>query len=324
MIPIRDEQVTRVKPVATYVIIFITSLVFIRQLAAGLGNEAVAYTFGFVPAKYTVQQLSSYFSLLNKLISPVTYMFLHGSFWHFAGNMWFFYIFADNIEEELGPVRFVAFYLACGVMAAFFHFLLNLSSPVPTIGASGAIAGVMGAYFLLHPNNKILTVIPILIFPIFVRIPAFIFLGIWFFFQFINATGQSSESSIAWWAHVGGFLTGMIFIGLNKKLPETGFSEKLDRFTRKKRSPRLQVITPLAGSSDMDLYGTIQLTSLEALTGTRKLVTIPWGFKRNVYRVAVPAGVRNGARLRLKGMGKTLPGQPPGDFFLRVDIKNTI
>ncbi len=324
MIPLRDEQVSTVRPVATYIIICITSLVFFRQLAEGLNNEAVVYTFGFVPAKYTVSRIGSYFSLFNKLVSPVTYMFLHGGFWHFVGNMWFFYIFGDNIEEELGSVRFGVFYIACGIMAALFHFLLNVSSPVPTIGASGAIAGVMGAYFLLHPNNKILTVIPVLIFPIFVRIPAFVFLGIWFLLQFINATGRSSESNIAWWAHVGGFLTGMILIGINKKLPDTGLRERIDRFTRKKHSPRLQVITPVAGDSDMDMYGTIQVTSLEALTGTKKLVTIPWGFKRSVYRVVVPPGIRNGTLLRLKGMGKSIPGRPPGALFLRVDIKNAI
>ena len=112
---------------------------------------------------------------------------------------------------------------------------------MPTIGASGAIAGVMGAYFLLHPRNKILTLIPVFIFPLFVSIPAFIFLGIWFFLQFINATGHGAGAGIAWWAHIGGFLSGMALIGLNTKLPKTGFSEKVDRYTIKKRSPKLHV-----------------------------------------------------------------------------------
>ncbi|MGD9823997.1 rhomboid family intramembrane serine protease [Desulfobacter sp.] len=325
MIPLRDEQETEASPVATYTIIFITSLVFVWQMITGIDDQAVAYTFGFVPAKYTMAQMAAYFSRLNKLSSPFTYMFLHGGFWHLIGNMWFLFIFGDNIEQELGPFRFTVFYLVCGLLAAVFHFLLNHSSAVPTIGASGAIAGVMGAYFLLHPGNKILTLIPVLIFPLFVRIPAFIFLGIWFFLQFINATGQGGGAGIAWWAHIGGFLSGMALIGMNTKLPKTGFRERIDRYTRKKRSPRLQVITPGEGpAGGSDLYGTIALTSLEALTGTKKLVTIPWGFRKSVYRVVVPAGIRHGSMLRLKGMGKFLPDMPPGDLLLRVNIKNAI
>ncbi|WP_020588938.1 rhomboid family intramembrane serine protease [Desulfobacter curvatus] len=325
MIPIRDEQETTATPVATRSIIFITSLVFVWQLITGIDNQAVSYSFGFVPAKYTVAQMGAYFSWLNKLLSPFTYMFLHGGFWHFIGNMWFLYIFGDNIEQELGPFRFITFYLVCGLLAAFFHFLLNYSSSVPTIGASGAIAGVMGAYFLLHPGNKILTLIPVFIFPLFVSIPAFVFLGIWFFIQFFNATGPGAGAGVAWWAHIGGFLSGMALIHLNAKLPTAGVSEKIDKYTVKKRSPRLHVITPGASpSGGSDLYGTIVLTSLEALTGTKKLVTIPWGFKKSVYRVVVPAGIRRGSMLRLKGMGKSTPGMPPGDLLLRVDIKNAI
>ena len=325
MIPLRDEQETTCCAVATYTIIFITSLVFVWQMMTGIDDQAVAYTFGFVPAKYTMTQMAAYFSWLNKLSSPFTYMFLHGGLLHFIGNMWFLYIFGDNIEQELGPFRFIAFYLVCGLLAAFFHFLLNHSSAVPTVGASGAIAGVMGAYFLLHPKNKILTLIPVFIFPLFVSIPAFVFLGLWFFIQFINATGQGAGAGIAWWAHIGGFLSGMALIGVNTKLPKTGFSERIDGYIQKKRSPRLHVITPEADpSGGSDLYGTIALTSLEALTGTKKLVTIPWGFKKSVYRVVVPAGVRRGSMLRLKGMGKSIPGLPPGDLLLRVDIKNAI
>lgn len=325
MIPLRDEQDTTSCAVATCSIIFITSLVFVWQMIFGIDSQEIAYRFGFVPAKYTMAPIVTY-SLLNKLYSPFTYMFLHGGFWHFIGNMWFLYIFGDNIEQKLGPFRFIAFYLVCGLLAAVFHFLLNHSSGVPTIGASGAIAGVMGAYFLLHPGNKILTLIPILIFPLFVRIPAFIFLGIWFFIQFINATGQGGAGGgVAWWAHIGGFLSGMALIGLNTKLPKAGFSEKVDRFTVKKRSPKLHVLTPEKDpSGGLDIYGTIVLTSLEALTGTKKLVTIPLGFKKSVYRVVVPAGIRRGAMLRLKGMGKSIPNHPPGDLLLRVDIKNAI
>ena len=324
MIPIRDDQVSPCRPVAVFSILAVTTLVFVWQLMAGLNNESIFYVFGFVPGKYTIDQLSRHFTGLNLLLSPLSYMFFHGSFWHFLGNMWFLYIFGDNVECHLGSLRFVGFYLACGLVSALFHFLLNLYSPVPTIGASGAIAGVMGAYFLLYPGAKILTLVPILIFPIFIRIPAFVFLGIWFLFQFINAAGQGGGSNIAWWAHVGGFIAGIILIRLNKRIPDLGTRQKMARFTHKKHSPRLQVITPEPDSSSADLYGRIEVSSIEALAGAVKVVTIPWGFYKPLYRVKIPPGVRQGMRLRLKGMGKSLPGGQRGDLFLTVDIKNAI
>ncbi len=324
MIPIRDNQETQSRPVATYGILVITSIIFLWQFVIGLNTEAVFYIYGFVPGKYTITELGRHFTFLNKLLSPFSYMFFHGGFWHFLGNMWFLYIFGDNIEAHFGPLRFILFYLACGLLSALFHFLLNFHSPVPTIGASGAIAGVMGAYFLLYPASKILTLIPILIFPIFIQIPAFVFLGIWFFLQFINAAGQGAGSNIAWWAHVGGFISGVILVSLNKKVPSTGHREKITRFTRKKHTPKLQVITPKSQDFGPDLHGEIELTSIEALTGARKMVTIPWGFYKPLYRVKVPAGIKRGARLRLKGMGKSMPGQAKGDLFLTIEIKNAI
>lgn len=331
MIPLKDDQVSRCRPVVTWGIMAATALVFAWQVIIGLDNEAVFYIFGFVPGKYTIPELSRHFSPLNLLISPFTYMFLHGGFWHFAGNLWFLHIFGDNIESHLGPLRFLAFYLVCGLFSALCHFLLNVSSPIPTIGASGAIAGVMGAYFLLYPTARILTLVPVLIFPIFIHIPAVVFLGIWFFFQFINAAGaagQGGGAGIAWWAHVGGFVAGMILVRLNRDLPKLGAGETISRLTRKTRAPRLQVITPSPQDSGPDLYGRIEVSSLEALTGARKLITIPWGFYRPLYRVQIPAGIRQGMRLRLRGMGKRLPqstgSRDKGDLFLTVDIKNTI
>lgn len=324
MIPIRDSQETQTLPVATYGIMGVTALVFLWQMTSGVRGDAIFYIFGFVPGKYTLYDISRHFSLLNKLLSPFSYMFFHGGFWHFLGNIWFLYIFGDNVEAHFGSVRFVLFYLCCGLLSALCHFLLNFYSPVPTIGASGAIAGVMGAYFLLYPGAKILTLIPILIFPLFIQIPAFVFLGIWFFLQFINAAGQGAGSNIAWWAHVGGFISGVILLSLNKQVPSTGTRDKISRLTRKKNTPKLQVITPQSQDFGPDLHGTIELTSLEALTGTRKRITIPWGFYRPLYRVTIPAGIKRGTRLRLKGMGKRLPGQEKGDLFLTVDIKNAI
>jgi membrane associated rhomboid family serine protease len=324
VIPIRDDQITPCRPVAVYGIMALTTAVFAWQLMVGLHNETVFYIFGFVPGKYTLPQLSRHFTGMNLLLSPLSYMFLHGSFWHFLGNMWFLYIFGDNVECHLGSLRFLGFYLLFGFFSAVFHFFLNLYSPVPTIGASGAIAGVMGAYFLLYPRARILTLVPILIFPIFIHIPAFVFLGLWFFLQFINAAGQEAGSNIAWWAHVGGFITGLVLIRLNRGIPAFGTSKRLSWLTAKKHSPRLQVITPESRGVGLDLYGRIEISSLESLAGASKLVTIPWGFHKPLYRVKIPAGVRQGMRLRLKGMGRRRTGQGKGDLLLIVDIKNAI
>ncbi|MBW1694614.1 MAG: rhomboid family intramembrane serine protease, partial [Deltaproteobacteria bacterium] len=211
------------------------------------------------------------------------------------------------------------FYLLCGITSGLSHLIVNVHSNVPTIGASGAIAGVMGAYLILHPNSKILTLIPILFIPWFIEVPAFIFLGLWFVLQFINAAG-SGGGGIAWWAHIGGFIFGVIFLKIFLLLPETGVSHKIRRVTTKKKTHRLQVIRPVGPGSDPHLYGSIGVTSFEALTGTNKLVNIPWGFKKRIIKVIVPSGVKEGSMLRLKGMGKITPEGKRGDLYLKVAI----
>lgn len=324
MIPLRDNQPTPSIPVATYAIMGTTLLVFLWQLELGLSNERVFYLYGLVPGKYTIWDLSRHFSLSNKLLSLFSYMFLHGGFWHFLGNMWFLYIFGDNIEAHFGSVRFMGFYILSGLISGGFHFFLNPFSPVPTIGASGAIAGVMGAYFLLYPRAKILTLIPIIIIPWLIEIPAFLFLGFWFLMQFFNATGSGAGSGIAWWAHIGGFIAGIVLVKLNQKIPKTGVNYKLNQFTRKKYTPRLQAIVTQSMDHGSDLYGQMEVSSLEALTGTQKLVSIPWGFHKPIYKVTIPAGVKRGTRLRLAGMGKITRDHKKGDLFLTIQIKNAI
>lgn len=324
MIPIRDNQPSNCFPIANYLIMGITLLVFLFQLQMGITNESVFYRYGLVPGKYTIREISRHFSLINQVFSLFSYMFFHGGFWHFIGNMWFLYIFGDNIEAHFGSVRYLGFYILCGLISGAFHFLLNPLSPVPTIGASGAIAGVMGAYFLLYPRSKILTLVPIIIIPLFIEIPAFIFLGFWFLMQFLNAAGSGHGSGIAWWAHIGGFIAGFIMVRLNQKLPKTGSREKINKFTRKKYTPKLQMIVTQHDNTGTDLYGHIEISSLEALNGTRKLVTIPWGFYKPLYRVRIPSGVKNGTKLRLGGMGKSIPGKEKGDLFLIVQIQNSI
>jgi hypothetical protein len=250
-------------------------------------------------------------------------MFLHGGFWHLLGNMWSLYIFGDNVEDRLGPLRYLVFYLLCGITSGLSHLIFNLNSNVPTIGASGAIAGVMGAYLILHPNSKILTLIPILFIPWFVEIPAFFFLGFWFVIQFINAAAShGGVSGIAWWAHIGGFIFGIIFLKIFLALPVSGVTDKIRRKTAKRKTHRLQVIRPIGPGNDPNLYGTINITSFEAIAGTRKLVNIPWGFKKRVVRVIVPSGVKAGSKLRLKGLGKITPDGQRGDLYLKVAISS--
>ena len=324
MIPIRDTQPSNCVPVVTYFLIGMNLLVFILQIQTGFDSKTFFYSYGLVPAKYTVHEVSKYFSTGNQLFSIFSYMFLHGGFLHFIGNMWTLYIFGDNIEEHFGSLRFLGFYLICGIISGLAHFFSNPVSMVPTIGASGAIAGVMGAYFLLYPKSQILTVIPIIIIPFFVEIPAFIFLGVWFLIQFLNAAGETAGSGIAWWAHIGGFIAGLVLVKLNKKLPETGTKQKISQFTAKKSTPKLQMIVASGKADSSDLYGNIDITSIEAIAGTHKMVTIPWGFYKPLYKVKIPAGIKHGTRLRLSGMGKSLPDGRKGDMYLTVNVKNTI
>jgi membrane associated rhomboid family serine protease len=292
-------------------------------MSQGANLDRFIYIYGLVPARYSVPQIASYFSTGHQLFSLFSFMFLHGGFFHLLGNMWFLYIFGDNIEDRLGPFRYIAFYLLCGITSGLSHLVLNFHSNMPTIGASGAVAGVMGAYLILHPHAKILTLIPIIIIPWFIEIPAFFFLGLWFVIQFLNATGShGGAGGIAWWAHVGGFVFGIVFLKILLALPGTGVTDRVRRVTAKRKTHRLQVIRPVGPGNDPHLYGTISVSSFEALAGTQKLVNIPWGFKKQIIKVIVPPGVKEGSKLRLKGLGKTTSDGQRGDLYLKVAIVN--
>jgi hypothetical protein len=319
MIPIRDVIPSKNYPIVNNCIIGINVVLYLVELSYGAHLDRFIYTYGLVPARYSIPHISSYFTTAQNIFSILSFMFLHGGFFHLLGNMWSLYIFGDNVEDRLGPFRYIAFYLLCGITSGLSHLIVNVHSNVPTIGASGAIAGVMGAYLILHPNSKILTLIPILFIPWFIEVPAFIFLGLWFVLQFINAAG-SGGGGIAWWAHIGGFIFGVIFLKIFLILPETGVSHKIRRVTTKKKTHRLQVIRPVGPGNDPHLYGSIGVTSFEALTGTNKLVNIPWGFKKRIIKVIVPSGVKEGSMLRLKGMGKITPEGKRGDLYLKVAI----
>jgi len=322
MIPLRDTVRTKNYPVVNTILIGVNVLIFLVQMTQGNGWNRFIYIYGLVPARYSVPQISTYFSLPSQILSFLSFMFLHGGFWHLLGNMWSLYIFGDNVEDRLGHGRYLVFYLVCGVASGLSHVLLNLNSNVPTIGASGAIAGVMGAYFILHPRSKILTLIPIFFIPYFLEIPAFYFLGIWFVLQFISAAGSSGQAGgVAWWAHIGGFLFGILFLKIMLTLPGTAPPAIVNRRTQRNKTPRLQVIRPVGPGPAPHLYGSISITPHEAVSGTEKLVNIPWGFHKRLFKVAVPAGIQNGRMLRLKGLGKPVGPEETGDLFLKVAIE---
>jgi membrane associated rhomboid family serine protease len=322
MIPIRDTVPSKNHPVVTTAIISVNVVVFLYQLTLGPGIDRFIFTFGLVPSRYFVPHVSAYFSSGEQALALISYMFLHGGFWHLLGNMWSLYIFGDNVEDRLGSVRYLIFYLLCGTASGLTHLYLNPYSNIPTIGASGAIAGVMGAYFLLYPTSKILTLIPIVFIPLFFEIPSFVFLGIWFLIQFISAAGSSQASGgIAWWAHVGGFLSGMLFLKLFLLLPGTGITEQMRKVTTKKTTQRLHVLHPEKKTEDPNVYGNLSITPYEAIIGTEKMVTLPAGFQQaRMFKVKVPPGVMRGTILRLSGIGKILPDGTRGDLLLTVDI----
>jgi len=323
MIPIRDTTPTRNYPIVNNIIIGINVVVYLIQLGQGPELGRFINTYGLIPARYSIPQLSFDFSSGQQILSFVSFMFLHGDFWHLLGNMWSLYIFGDNVEDRLGPLRYLIFYLLCGLASGLSHMLFNLYSQLPIIGASGAIAGIMGAYFILHPRSKILTLIPIFFIPYFIEIPAYFFLGIWFVLQFINAAvSHAGISGIAWWAHIGGFVFGIILLKLFLLLPQTGVTSRIQRVTAKKKTHRLQVIRPVGTGSDQHLYGTVVVTPHEARTGVRKLINVPLGFQKRLLKVVIPPGVTQGTMLRLRGMGRSdHQTTERGDLYLKVSIE---
>jgi membrane associated rhomboid family serine protease len=157
MIPLRDTLRSHNYPIVNNSIIAINVMVYIFEMTQGHDLDRFLYIYGLVPARYSIAHVAAYFTTGQQLFALFSFMFLHGGFWHLLGNMWSLYIFGDNIEDRLGPLRYLLFYLLCGLTSGLAHLIFNLGSNVPTIGASGAIAGVMGAYFILYPRSKILT-----------------------------------------------------------------------------------------------------------------------------------------------------------------------
>lgn len=217
MIPLQDLNPRRRPALVTWGIIIVNICVFLYELS--LSEEARQIFFrnwGFTPGLF----LDDYFSVLTgqppwqSYFSLITHLFIHGGWLHLIGNMWTLWIFGDNVEDRLGSLRFLFFYLVTGILATLTHALIYPDSVVPLVGASGAISAVMGAYFMMYPFARILVLIPIFFFPLFVEVPAFLYLGLWFLMQFYSGLFSlalpGSVGGIAWFAHLGGFITGAL------------------------------------------------------------------------------------------------------------------
>jgi membrane associated rhomboid family serine protease len=232
--PYKDDNPRILIPYVTYSIIIINALVFLYQLSLDyISQQEFILSFGLIPATFTDTPLNSIVSEYSYQISTIlkrsitldavpgnpflttfTSMFMHGSLMHIIGNMWFLWIFGDNVESTFGHARFGIFYLLCGIGAAFTQIFIDVSSMIPMVGASGAIAGVLGAYMLRFPRARVHVFIFLFIIITTIQIPAFIVIGIWFFTQIssgLGALGSGQSAGIAWFAHIGGFIAGVIF-----------------------------------------------------------------------------------------------------------------
>lgn len=223
MLPLKDINRSQRFPLVTVLLIVLNGLVFFYELS--LGRQSLTrffYEFGVVPSFYLDPDYWQSTGLLGGVLPLFSSMFLHGGWLHFLGNMLYLWVFGDNVEDRLGHFRFLGFYVVCGLAAAFLHVFTNPASNVPTVGASGAIAGVLGAYLILFPGARVLTLVPIFFFFQLVELPALIFLGFWFVMQFFSgamslAAGDQQLGGTAWWAHIGGFVAGMGLIWRSRR-----------------------------------------------------------------------------------------------------------
>jgi membrane associated rhomboid family serine protease len=217
MFPLKDNISAKTFPYVNIGLIVINSVFFIYQMSYGAAVDQLIFTLGFIPARFIAQQGENFLNPVG-FIPVFSSMFLHANFVHLLSNMWMLWIFGDNVEDCMGHGRYFVFFLLCGIASVFAQAVSNPQSAIPMIGASGAISGVLGAYFLTYPQARILTLVPIVIFFYIIELPAFFFLGFWFVLQFIQGSLYSLNSEqlagggVAWWAHVGGFAAGVLFL----------------------------------------------------------------------------------------------------------------
>ncbi len=227
MIPIKDDIPSRTYPIINTTLIVVNVIAFFFELSLGDKLELFLRTYGVIPIKYFYSGIRLddgsilFFSLEEKIIPLFTSMFLHGGWLHLISNMLYLWIFGDNVEDRMGHGRYIFFYILCGLAAAGTHIITNPDSEIPTIGASGAIAGILGAYMILYPNARVVVVIPILFFWDVMKLPALFVLSFWFVTQLFQGTlalavETTATGGVAWWAHIGGFVFGMIAVNIFK------------------------------------------------------------------------------------------------------------
>jgi membrane associated rhomboid family serine protease len=242
--PIRDNIPARTFPYVNYALIAVCGLVFLLQLRSDEAGQKIVEQYGMIPARVTNPDQAVMIREMVAVQTPlglearerehpateppipawltlVTCIFLHGGWMHILGNMWFLHIFGDNVEDRLGHFLYLIFYLATGIAASLVHLVSGPESTIPTVGASGAIAGVMGGYFVLYPHSRVLTMVPIVIFIQIVVLPAPLFLGVWFLLQFFQGSFSIDgveAGGVAWWAHVGGFVAGVALVLVDRAL----------------------------------------------------------------------------------------------------------
>lgn len=225
MIPFKDSVPSRRFPLMTITLILTNVVVFIYELSLSReGFNNLIGTYGVIPSKLQLVGHNPPVVLTEITISILTSIVLHAGFVHLLGNIWFLWIFGDNVEDRMGPIRFLFFYLLCGILAGVTHIIFNIDSPVPTIGASGAVAGILGAYLISYPFARVLTLLPFFIIWPVVELPAILVLGFWFVVQLFNGTAAIGSTAdvmggVAWWAHIGGFVSGIFLIALFSNRP---------------------------------------------------------------------------------------------------------
>jgi membrane associated rhomboid family serine protease len=249
MFPLRDENPTELTPVVTFIIIAINTLVwvFVQHSGMGQGFLSSLCSFGAIPADITGALGQGQVISLGPdatctvvgqgWLTILTSMFMHGSWMHLIGNMWFLWVFGNNIEDSMGHVRFIVFYLLCGILASVAHIVTDPTSLVPTVGASGAISGVMGAYLLLYPKVRVHTFIFLLFYVRILLLPAWVLLAEWFVIQLVSGVGTlgAAGGGVAFWAHIGGFVAGLLMIKLFQR------PQLVDAKRHKVRLPRDEV-----------------------------------------------------------------------------------
>lgn len=217
MIPLRDTIPSRSYPIVNVLLIAVNVGIFIYEVLLLNSDQAelMIFNYGLVPDQVRLLEIDSIYEFRTNVVRPFfTNMFLHGGWLHLISNMWILFIFGDNVEDRMGKGKYFLFYIACGLIASFTHFILHRNSPIPAIGASGAISGVMAAYMFMFPKSTIVSIVPILVIPLLLPVPALLYIGLWFLGQLLSGTTSlmlsDAATGIAFWAHIGGFLGGVV------------------------------------------------------------------------------------------------------------------